>query len=318
MRHDKLEKELYLLQMLTENRSYTVTQLCDKLGMSRRNIYYYIEFFRESGFKVYKHGNYYSIDRRSPFFSRIAERISLTEEEAVLIRRLLDKAEHGNALIVNLKKKLERFYDFDILNNEELREQTVQNISVIYDAIKFKRQAMLHGYASPHSRTTKDRLVEPFMLMNGNNEVRCYEPLSQMNKTFKLSRMQSVELLDTEWRYEKKHRNMYTDVFMFSGEERMPVAMVLGQLSYNVLREEYPQAEKFIRDSSDGRHILEMDVCNYAGIGRFVMGLYEDIEVTGGKGFIEYLDERVKRIKQAQPASPPVSPQKGGEKVSEY
>lgn len=302
MRHDKLEKELYLLQLLTENRSYTIKQLCDKLGMSRRNIYYYIEFFRESGFKVYKHGNCYCIDRNSPFFSRITERISLTEEEAVLIRRMLDKAEHGNALIINLKKKLDRFYDFDILNNEELREQTVHNISVIYDAIKFRRQVMLRGYASPHSRTTKDRLVEPFMLMNGNNEVRCYEPLSQMNKTFKLSRMQGVELLDTEWRYANRHRDMYTDVFMFSGEERMPVRLLLGQLSYNVLKEEYPQAEKFIRDSSDGRHILEMDVCSYAGIGRFVMGLFEDIEVLGDEGFTDYLHEKIgKMIKHEAP-----------------
>lgn len=296
MRHDKLEKELYLLQLLTENRSYTIKQLCDKLGMSRRNIYYYIEFFRESGFKVYKHGSCYCIDRNSPFFSRITERISLTEEEAVLIRRLLDKTEHGNALIINLKKKLDRFYDFDILNNEELREQTVHNISVIYDAIKFRRQAMLRGYTSPHSHTTKDRLVEPFMLMNGNNEVRCYEPLSQMNKTFKLSRMQGVELLDTEWRYANRHRDMYTDVFMFSGEERMPVCLLLGQLSYNVLREEYPQAEKFIRDSSDGRHILEMDVCSYAGIGRFVMGLFEDIEVLGDEGFADYLHEKIGKM----------------------
>ena len=33
---------------------------------------------------------------------------------------------------------------------------------------------------------------------------------------------------------------MFTDVFMFSGEELMPVELVLGQLSYNILKEEYP------------------------------------------------------------------------------
>lgn len=300
MRHDKLEKELYLLLLLTENHSMTIERLCDRLDMSRRNLYYYLEFFRDSGFNVYKHGGCYCIDRNSPFFNRLSERISFTEEEAVLIRRLLDKSEHGNALTVNLKKKLERFYDFDILNDEELREQTVHNISVIYDAIKLKRQVLLRGYASPHSRTTKDRIVEPFMLMNGNNEVRCFEPISMMNKTFKLSRMQDVELLDTEWRYDKRHRNMYTDVFMFSGEERMPVSMVLGELSYNVLKEEYPQAEKYITDNSEGQHLLEMDVCNYAGIGRFVLGLYDDIRVTGDEGFIGYLEEKINRMARSK------------------
>lgn len=51
MRHDKLERELYLLQLLTENRTYTIERLCEKLGISRRNLYYYLEFFRDSGFK---------------------------------------------------------------------------------------------------------------------------------------------------------------------------------------------------------------------------------------------------------------------------
>lgn len=294
MRHDKLERELYLLQLLTENRTYTVERLCDKVGISRRNLYYYLEFFRDSGFKVYKHGNCYCIDRNSPFFNKVIERISITEEEAVLIRRLLEKAGQGDVLADNLTKKLERFYDFDIINNDELREQKVYNIGVLYDAIKLKRQVIIHGYASPHSRTTKDRLVEPFRLMNNNNEVRCYEPSSKLNKTFKVSRMQEAELLDSEWAFEDRHREMYTDIFMFSGEEQMPVSMLLGQLSYNVLKEEYPAAEAYITADKDGRQRLDMPVCSYAGIGRFVLGLFDDINVLGDDGFIAYLDRKVR------------------------
>lgn len=293
MRHDKLERELYLLQLLTENRTYTIERLCEKVGISRRNLYYYLEFFRDSGFNVYKRGTCYCIDRNSPFFNRIIERISITEEEAVLLGRLLDKAGQGDVLADNLRKKLDRFYDFDILNNDELREQKVHNIGVLYDAIKLNRQVVLRGYASPHSRTTKDRLVEPFMLMNNNNEVRCYEPSSKLNKTFKVSRMQDVDLLDTEWAYAGLHREMYTDVFMFSGEKQMPVSMLLGQLSYNVLKEEYPAAETYISATDDGRHRLDLPVCSYAGIGRFVLGLFEDVEVLGDDGFISYIGQKV-------------------------
>ena len=39
MRHDKLEKELYVLELLTENHTYDIQQICDKLDMSRRNLY---------------------------------------------------------------------------------------------------------------------------------------------------------------------------------------------------------------------------------------------------------------------------------------
>ena len=293
MRHDKLERELRLLLLLAENHNYTIEELCGKVGISRRNLYYYLEFFRDSGFKVEKRGAYYSIDRSSPFFDHLVSRISFTEEEAVLLRRMLDKAEHGNALIANLKRKLKQFYDFDILADEQLSEHAVQNIGPLYDAIKLQRQVILKGYSSPHSQTVRDRFVEPFLLLNNNNEVRCYEPSSGMSKTFKVSRMQGVQVLDSEWAYADRHRRMYTDVFMFSGEELMPVELTLGPLSYNILREEYPQAMPYVADGIDGRHLLRLDVCSYAGIGRFVLGLYDDIRVLGGDGFKQYLAAKI-------------------------
>ncbi len=296
MRHDKLKKEMYLLQLMTENRSYTVSRLCDKVGLSRRNFYYYLEFFRDFGLIVSKRGDFYSISRDSPFFGRLVDRISFTEEEAVLMRRLLDKTDRGNAIAAGLKKKLDRFYDFGILDDGEVREQVVRNISTLYEAIKLRRQVIIRGYSSPHSKTLKDRLVEPFTLLDGNNDVRCFEPASGLNKTFKMSRMKGVEMLDTDWRYADRHRTMYTDVFMFSGEERLPVKIMLGELSYNVMKEEYPQAEKYISEDGGGRHLLDMDVCSYAGIGRFVLGLFEDIEVLGGEGFKDYIREKIRKM----------------------
>lgn len=279
--------------LLTENHNYTVSELCDRVGISRRNLYYYLEFFRDCGFNVMKNGAYYKLDRNSPFFNHLFNRISFTEEEAVLVRRALDKAERGNPLTVSIKSKLARFYDLDILVDEGLREQTVQNLRALYDAIKTRRQVVLEGYASPHSQTTRDRFVEPFLLMNNNNEVRCYEPASGMNKTFKLSRMKGVRVLDSEWSCEACHRRMFTDVFMFSGEELLPVEMRLGPLAFNVLKEEYPHAAGYVADDGRGGGLLRMDVCSYAGIGRFVLGLFDDIEVLGGRGFIDYLRSKI-------------------------
>ena len=298
MRHDKLERELNLILLLTENHVYTIDELCAKVGISRRNLYYYLEFFRDCGFKLYKRGNGYCIDRDSPFINSLVSRVSFTEDEAVLMNRLLDRADSGNVIAANLKKKLARFYDLDILDNAELREQSVRSVRALYDAIKLRRQAVLLGYASPHSRTVRDRFVEPFLLMNNNNEVRCYEMASGMNKTFKISRMEGVVVLDSEWAYADRHRQMFTDVFMFSGEELMPVELVLGQLSYNILKEEYPQAKPFITDAGGGGRLLRLDVCSYAGIGRFVLGLYDDIQVLGGDGFRRYLDEKISRMQR--------------------
>ena len=295
MRHDKLEKQLYLLQLLTENRSYTLDKLCDKLDLSLRNLYYYIDFFRDSGFHLYKHGDYYCIDRDSPFFTRLFDRITFTEEEAITMRRLLDKVDKQSAIVQHLKNKLDKFYDFHILDSSaELDEHNARIVGLIYDAIKYKRQLLLRNYSSPHSQSQRDRLVEPFLLMNSNREVRCFETTSRMNKTFKISRMEEVEMLDTPWIYEVHHKQLFTDVFMFSGEQRYPIVLRLGALSYNVLIEEYPKASPFIQPTDDGKYLLEMDVCSYLGIGRFVLGLFEDIEVLGDEGFKSFLQEKIK------------------------
>ena len=103
----------------------------------------------------------------------------------------------------------------------------------------------------------------------------------------------AVELLDTHWMYESSHRQLFTDVFMFSGEKRYPIVLRLGHLSYNVLIEEYPNTAKYIQQTNDGKYLLEMDVCSYLGIGRFVLGLFDDIEVIGDEGFKAYLQEKI-------------------------
>ena len=130
--------------------------------------------------------------------------------------------------------------------------------------------------------------------MNGNNEVRCYEPASGMNKTFKIARIQQVELLSENWQHEADHRKMFTDLFMFSGEERLPVQLRMGTLAHNLMLEEYPLSSNHFTQEDDKHWLLTLDVCSYAGIGRFVLGLFEDIEVLGSPEFIKYLQEKIK------------------------
>lgn len=297
MRHDKLEKELQLLLLLTENRSYTIDQLCRKMDTSKRNIYYYIDFFRDAGFKVEKYGSCYSIDRSSPFFGRLTEKISFTEEEAIVISRLLNKVRKKNAIVETLKRKMERFYDLGILAKDSISDKDSHVISMLHEAIKNENQVVIRGYSSPHSKTKRDRLVEPFMLMDSNREVRCFEPDSGLNKTFKIGRMDNVDILSDNWAFKDRHKQMFTDVFAFSAEETTRVELRLGQLAHDLLAEEYPLTIRNMTQGDDGKWLLQLNVCSYIGIGRFVLGLFDDIEVVGDKGFRDYLREKTEKFR---------------------
>jgi len=275
-----------------------VPEICEKIGISRRNLYYYLEFFRDAGFIVENHRPYYLIRKDSPWFKKIDAAVHFTEDEAILMRRLLEKVDDGSQQIAHLLRKLDKLYDLDIINPVEIRERQAANASVIYEAIKQKRVVILKNYASPHSDTVSDRRVEPFLFMNGNQDVRCYEYASKMNKTFKLSRIQEVEMLDLSWSNESKHINIHTDIFMFSAEVEQIVKLRMGRLSTYILREEYPKSERYIEQEDESHWLCELPVCSFLGIGRFVIGLMEDIEVLENDAFRQYLKERVKRMSE--------------------
>lgn len=305
MRHDKLEKEMNLMLLLTENHRYDVDTLCERAGISRRMLYYYLESFRDWGFKVEKNGRIYSLDRESPFFKHLFETINFTEEEALTMLSILNKVEDNNAIVERLRRRLDRFYDLNILANPQLREQAAHHVGVLYDAIKRHRLVKIEGYSSPHSKSCTDRVVEPFLMMNNNNDVRCYELSSKMNKTFKVSRMGNVILLDLEWGNEAKHRQMFTDLFMFSGDERLPVRLKLDRLAYSLMIEEYPKSAEFIvelPDETDNNEnapkywLLSMDVASYLGIARFVLGLYSHIEIIDSPGFQDFINEEIRKM----------------------
>lgn len=293
MRHNQLERELELMLLLAENRNNTVEQLCERVGISRRNLYYYIDFFRQAGFVVEKRGGIYSLDKSSPFFTKLFRMVNFTEDEATTIRRVLDRAGGDSLQVRHILQKLNRLYDLDILDDVELREQAGRNVSVLYDAIKTKNKVVLHNYSSPHSNTVSSRVVEPFMFLAGNDEVRCYEISSGMNKTFKVARMESVEMLLDPWEHESDHKRMYTDIFMFSSEKLLPVELRLDRLAYSLMVEEYPRAAQYIEPEDDRHWLLRIEVCSYMGIGRFVLGLYENIDVLGGKGFVDYIGSKL-------------------------
>ena len=112
--------------------------------------------------------------------------------------------------------------------------------------------------------------------------------------------MKRVEILDSPWLHEDKHRQVFTDIFLFSGEERYRVKLRLGQLSHNLFKEEYPQGAHLLHPYLDDTWLLDIDVCDYRGLGRFVLGLFKDIEIMEGEGFKAYMREEIKGIMESK------------------
>lgn len=298
MDKERFDRQLRLLVLLTQDRDTDIDSLSRELQMSRRSIYRYIETFRELGFVVEKRGNRYRVAPSSPFFRRITERIHFTEDEALTINQVLNAVYDRSPQVRHLRQKLSSLYDFDVLARHGVDEHIARNLATLYDAVKLERVAVLRGYVSPSSGKVSDRMVEPYMFLSENSEVRCYELATGMNKTFKISRAERVDLLDMLWSHKEAHLPFYTDMFGFSGEQLFPVRLVLGPLSARLLIEEVPSAASQLALLDDGRYRLHARVCSYKGVGRFVLGLCDDVEVESPRDFKDYLRARVRLLTQ--------------------
>jgi predicted DNA-binding transcriptional regulator YafY len=267
------------------------------MGAQVRMIYRYIEQFREVDINIVKKGTTYSIDPTSPFIRDLTHNFSFTEDEALTILRVLNTVVDNSSPVRHLREKLSCLHDMQVLKGYGVDERVAENLSVLFKAIQNEQMVCLRNYSSPHSGKISDRIVEPFMFLPGNNEVRCYEVLTGENKTFKVSRAERVELIDLRWSNRDKHRPFYTDIFHFSAEEVFPITLRLGQLAHSVLLEEHPYAAPYITPESNGTYLLETDVCDFKGVSRFVLGLYDDIEVIGSKELREYLNDKIAKMK---------------------
>ena len=298
MPHVTGAKELRLLLILTQNRGITTDELCERLQMSRRTLFRYLETLRNMGFGIRLHNDCYSIDPASPFFNQLTGRIHFSEDEAVTLQRVLNSVTDKSPEVRHLRDKLATIYDARIIASHNIDEQVAQNISHIYQAIRERRICVLVNYTSGNSRKTSDRIVEPFQLLSGNTEVRCFELSSQTNKTFKIARAQSIKLLDLTWSNQKQHKQVSRDIFHFSSEDRYPICLRLGKLATNLLLEEFPESIAELERYDDGTSRLKTEVCNFIGVGRFVIGLADDIEVEESEEFKTYLKKIIENLTQ--------------------
>lgn len=295
MNQPKIERMLRLMKMLTANVEYSVDDIAARLDMSRRTVYRYIDTFRDAGFVIKKSGQCIRLDKESPHFKDISQLVHFTEEEAVILRRAIESIDDTNTLKQNLKRKLYSVYDSKMLADTVVKGQNAGNIHSLIEAIENRRQVILRNYHSAHS--IRDRKVEPFGFTTNYVNVWCYDTEDGKCKIFKTERIESTELLSDEWQHESEHEEGFIDIFRMIGSAKVHVKLELGMLSRNLLLEEYPLSEEYISQKSENRWLLETDVANLHGIGRFIAGLLDDIRIIEPHGLKTYLLDYIDRHK---------------------
>ena len=293
MDQPKVERMLRLMQYLTGNVNYTLEEICQKLDMSRRTFFRYLDTFKSAGFAVQRigEGRYrLATVRRSDI--DLSKIVYFTEEEAYVVNRLIDSLDNTNTMKQGLRRKLAAVYDATAIDNYIDNKENSANIGAISDAIREGKKVILKDYSSSHTNTTKDYRVEPFKFNTNYIDIWAYDVSDGLNKRFKVARIGSVELLDEPWEHSAQHKDEPMDSFRIHGNAPVHVKLRLHLIAKNLLLEEYPLAEKEVYQDSEGIWYYEGNVRGMDGVGRFVLGLPAYVDVLEGEPLKDYLREQ--------------------------
>ena len=291
MEQPRVERVFRLMRLMTGNVYFTVDELAEKLETSYRSIYRYIDTFKELGFVVEKiHGNVYRLVKMPSPFKDLSKLVYFSDEEAKVLCNLIENLNSTHSLKASLYKKLAAIYDITSINEFKGSKSNAASVQAISNAIAEKKRVVLKNYASSHSGETRDRVVEPFAFTNNHIEVWAYDCEKGDCRLFKIPRIEWVDILPEDWENEKKHHRKNIDAFHMAYDgEGTPVKIELSLLAKNLLLEEFPLAEAFVRQEN-GKWVFDGVVGPLEGVGRFCIGLAPELE----KYISDYINDYLK------------------------
>ncbi len=291
MDQPKIERMLRLMQLLSGNKIYTLDELSDTLDLSRRSLFRYFDTFKNAGFVVQCIGDgRYRMTTLNKEYTDISQLVYFSEEEAIVVSHLIENLDATNALKAGLKQKLAAVYDSTSISDYIENKGKSEVVETLANAIKTKHQVLLKSYSSAHSGKSKDYVLEPYKFTKGFVDIIAYDPMTGINKTFKISRIDSAKMLEP-WQFEDCHEEQPIDSFRMSGSPIEHVKLKLTLRAKNLLTEEFPITSIEVRPVKRSWY-WEGNVNALEGIGRFVLGLPHEVSVEEGRKLKAWLMER--------------------------
>ena len=268
---------------------WTIRQLAERFDTSERTIYRYINLLEEVDFLVEK-----DFDNR--YFIITSEddpsQSQFTVEETRLIKKLIQSGTSDNPLRNLLLKKLSLNSELDSMPRLFLRAQLGKIVEQLADAIRNKEQVVLKNYHSAHSSEIRDRLVEPIHFGDNYQSIMALDTADKVCKQFKLDRIAEVIALQKPFAFEALHEKNQTDIFGFTGRGNTWITLELSLRAYLLLREEFPLAVPFLTKEED-HYLFHGPVANFEGVGRFTLGLIDEIKIKAPDEFKTFLRNKI-------------------------
>lgn len=295
MEHASIYRIFRMLEMLGSNVDYTTPELTKRLDVCERSTYRYIETLKLAGCTIIKKDkNIHKLVKIPSEGIKLEELVLISSEEAFLIHRMLRSIAGECPLVYNLELKLAAIFDAICITEIVGNKSASENIKELKKAINNHERVVLMNYESGHTMQISNREVEPYAFSTNYADVYAYEIATGKNKIFKVCRIGWVKPTCYLWEHEEQHEVISPDCFRMNGKESTLVTLKMTLMAKNLLIEEYPLSARDLT-YEDGYWWLRTNVKSMAGVGRFYLGLSDQIEILNSPELVSYIREHVKK-----------------------
>ena len=295
MEHASIYRIFRMLEMLGSNVDYTTPELTERLDVCERSTYRYIETLKLAGCTIIKKDkNIHKLVKIPSEGIKLEELVLISSEEAYLIHRMLRSIAGECPLVYNLELKLAAIFDAICITEIVGNKSASENIKELKKAINNHERVVLMNYESGHTMQISNREIEPYAFSTNYADVYAYEIATGQNKIFKVCRIGWVKPTCHLWEHEDKHEVISPDCFRMNGKESTPVTLKMTLMAKNLLIEEYPLSASDITHDGDYWY-LRTKVKSMAGVGRFYLGLSDQISIIDSPELVSYIAELVKK-----------------------
>ncbi len=279
----------------------SIKELEEKLGVTYRTVYRDLDVLEQVGFypEEISKGKYV-IRGLDSDIHRFEKNLQFTAEEAALLSQAVSSIPEGNPMKKQVLEKMLAFSGMEDVLKAIIKTDISRTVDSLARAIREKRQVTLYRYRSANSQSIKDRRVEPFAFSTDGVFLKGFEHGQNVCKTYKIERIEDVRLLDEPWKFEVFHeKEKEPDIFGINGGEPYQITLRMSMRAANLLKEEYPLSAPHIYKEDYKNYLFEARVNSFVAVGRFILGLIDEIEVVEPAELADYLDDKIRKRRRA-------------------
>jgi len=284
-------KLLRLFQIIAVLKSghWTIRQLAERFDTSDRTIYRYLNLLEEVDFLIEK-----DFDNRYFIITSDDDptQSQFSVEETRLMKKLILAGTNDNPLKNLLLKKLSLNSEIDSMPRLFLKARLGRFVDQLAESIKNKTQVVLKNYHSANSNEIRDRLVEPIHFGDNYQSIISLDTQDKICKQFKLDRIGEVIEMKKTFEFQELHKKNQTDIFGMTGDSDTWITLQLSLRSYLLLREEFPLSISYTEKTERG-YQFHAPVSNFEGVSRFILGLLDEITITGPQGLKDFVLNKI-------------------------